>query len=281
MKTAAPKAKVSTPSQIVSVTKYSFWNYLRSRRFLVMALIVILVNIALTAVVAYTRSPAFISTADAFYAGWWGNFIGPFLILTVVFFGGDAISGEFQNRTGYFLVPNPMRRSTIYVGKFIAALTASTLIIALFFALTLANGIYYFGPDVPYIFLESAVFSWVTVLAALSFTFMFSSLFKSAMISVLLTVIMILFVFNIVQVIVTALLNIEPWFLLSYAVGIIDNVLTVPYPAHHPTIPVSNGGGGPLGVWNPTIPEGLAILAGYFLICGILGLVLFEKKEFT
>ncbi len=280
MKPAVPRAKVQTASQVVSVTKYSFWNYLRSRRFLVMAVIILLVNIALTAVVAYTRSPAFLSSADAFYGGWGGGFIGHFVILTVIFFGGDAISGEFQNRTGYFLVPNPMRRSTIYVGKFIAALTASTLILAVFFAITVVNGVYYFGADVPHIFLESAFFAWVALLAALSFTFMFSSLFKSAMISVLLTVIMILFVFNIVQAVVTALLNIEPWFLLSYAVGIIDDVLMVPYPSHHVSGPGANGARG-LGGWNPTIPEGLAVMAGYFLICGIVGLALFEKKEFN
>jgi ABC-2 type transport system permease protein len=269
-----PKAKVNTPSQIVTVTRYSFLNYVRSKRFLVMMVIVGLVNVGLTAVVAYTKSPAVVSSPGAFYGAWWGNFNGPFLILTVVFFGGDAISGEFQNKTGYFLVALPMRKSTIYVGKFIAALIASSMVLALFFVLTLANGVYYFGTDVPYDFLESALFAWVVLLAALSFTFMFSSLFKSAVTSVLLTVIMILFVFTIVQALVTVLLDIEPWFLLSYAVGIVDDVLMMPYPAHHSSFPIPN-------TWNPTVPEGLAILAGYFLICGIVGLVLFERKEFT
>jgi len=268
------KAKVHTPAQLVTVTKYSFLNYIRSRRFLVMTLIVALVNVAMTAVVAYTRSPAFVSSTGAFYGAWWGGFVGLFLILTVVFFGGDAISGEFQNRTGYFLVPLPMRKSTIYIGKFFAALIASSLILAVFFAFTIANGIYYFGANVPYIFLESAFFAWVVLLAALSFTFMFSSLFKSAVVSVLLTVIMIIFVFNIIQAISTTLLNIEPWFLLSYAVQIITDVLVVPYPAHYSSFPIPN-------TWNPTIPEGLAILAGYFLLCGVIGLILFERKEFT
>jgi ABC-2 type transport system permease protein len=45
------------------------------------------------------------------------------VILSGIFFGGDALFGEFQNKTGYFTIPNPVRRSSIYVGKWIAALS--------------------------------------------------------------------------------------------------------------------------------------------------------------
>src|SRR5208283_4969395 len=107
----------STFVQLGTITKYSFLNYLRARRFLVMVLLVAIVNLALTAAVAYTRSAAFLNSPLGFYGAWWGSFIDIFILLTVVFFGGDAISGEFQNKTGYFLAPNPVRRSTIYVGK--------------------------------------------------------------------------------------------------------------------------------------------------------------------
>ena len=66
------------------------------------------------------------------------------MILSTAFFGGDAISGEFQNRTGYFLVPNPIRRSAIYVGKWLAALMASTIILGVFALIMIGNGLYYF-----------------------------------------------------------------------------------------------------------------------------------------
>lgn len=197
------------------------------------------------------------------------------------FFGGDAISGEFQNKTGYFGLPNPIRRSSIYVGKWVAALTASTVILAIFTAITIGNGVYYFGLTLPYEFAESLLFAWFYLIAVLGFTFFFSSIFKSSSVSILMTIILFLFVFNLVQVLVANLVKIEPWFILTYGAQIIGNVLTVPYPPHEQVIPLGPRGGVSLTSYNATIPEGLAIIAIYFAVTAILGLVFFERKEFT
>ena len=190
-------------------------------------------------------------------------------------FGGDAISGEFQNKTGYFGVPNPIRRSSIYIGKWISAFIASTVILGIFTAITIGNGVYYFGA-VPIEFLESVLFSWLYLVAVLGFTFLFSSLFKSSSFSILVTAILFLFAFNIIQLVFSLLVHVEPWFLLSYGAGIIGNVLTVPYPPHAVSIP-----GSAFTMYNVTIPEGLAIMGLYFIITTAIGLVLFERKEFN
>src|SRR5207245_246081 len=76
-----------------------------------------------------------LTSSLGFYSFWWGNSITLVVILSGIFFGGDAISGEFQNKTGYFLVGNPLRRSSIYIGKWIAALTASLIIFAIYAAI--------------------------------------------------------------------------------------------------------------------------------------------------
>jgi ABC-2 type transport system permease protein len=101
-------------------------------------------------------------------------------------------------------------------------------------------------------------------------------------ISVIVTVILFFFVFSLLDSFILPLAGIEPWFIITYGAGIIGNVLTSPFPAHGPTT-------APLGArrlitlttFNATIPEGLAILALYFVITTIVGLVVFEKKEFT
>ena len=156
------------------MTKYSFLNYLRARRFLVMVLLVAIVNLVLTAAVGYTRSADFLNSPLGFYGAWRGSFIDIFILLTVVFFGGDAISGEFQNKTGYYLVPNPIRRSTIYVGKYLAAFIASTLILAAlcpgFTGSTACTTTWGFRRII-----ESFLFAWLYLLTALSVTFMFRS----------------------------------------------------------------------------------------------------------
>ena len=277
----ASRGIASTFTQLVTMTKYSFLNYLRARRFLVMVLLVAIVNVVLTAAVAYTRSAVFLNSALAFYGTWWGGFIDIFILLTVVFFGGDALSGEFQNKTGYYLVPNPIRRSTIYVGKYLAAFIASTLILALFAAFTLANGLYY-GMGVPTQFLESFLFAWLYLLTALSVTFMFSSLFKTTSISILITVLLFLFVFNVVDELSTVLLKIEPWFSITYAEGIVANILTNPFPPHFvPAVTTGAAARFSFPTYNASIIEGLAIMAIYLVATALLGLVLFERKEFN
>ena len=152
---------------------------------------------------------------------------------------------------------------------------ASTVILGIFTLITVSNGVYYFGA-VPIEFVESVLFSWFYLVAVLGFTFLFSSLFKSSSFSILVTAILFLFAFNIIQLVVSLLIHIEPWFLLSYGAGIIGNVLTVPFPSHATSIP-----GTAFSIYNAAIPEGLAIIGLYFIITTAIGLVLFERKEFN
>jgi len=268
-------------SQVGIITKYTFLDYLRSRKFFVLLLITILIGAILTVLVHY-RTAAFTSSSLDFYSTYWGSAITFVIILSGIFFGGDAVSGEFQNKTGYFTVPNPIRRSSIYIGKWIAAFIASMVMFAVFIVFTVATGAYFFGSNIPYQFSESLLFALLYLAAVLSVTFFFSSLFKSSVISVIVTVILFFFVFNLLDSFVLPLAGIEPWFIITYGAGIIGNVLTSPFPPHGPIV-------APLGprrlinltTFNATIPEGLAILALYFVITAILGLYLFEKKEFT
>lgn len=265
-------------AQIGIITKYTFLDYFRSRRFLVLVVITALIGILLTAAIGYYLPQALIADSLSFYSKWWGNITTFVIILTGIFFGGDAISGEFQNKTGYFSIPNPIRRSSIYVGKFLAALIASTLILAIFTVITIGNGLYYFPSGIPSQFGESLLFSWSYLVAVLGFTFFFSSVFKSSAISILVTVILFLFGFNIIDVVVSAFAHVEPWFILTYGAAILSSVFTVPYPPHVNTI---NAGPITLTTYVATIPEGLAIMILYFAVTIVLGLVFFERKEFT
>lgn len=265
-------------TQVVVVTKYSFLDYLRSRRFIILSVITVLIGVLLTAAVAQYRPLAFTASSLDFYSNWWGNATTFVVILSGVFFGGDAISGEFQNKTGYFTIPNPIRRSSIYIGKWLAAFIASTIILGIFTVITVGNGLYYFGLDIPSQFVQSLLFTWLYLVSVLGFTFLFSALFKSSAIAILVTVILFLFGFGIIELVVENFAGIEPWFLLTYGAAIISHVFVVPYPPHVTTIDA-----GPLNLtmYVPTIPEGIAIMVVYFLVTVVLGLVLFERKEFT
>lgn len=275
----------SSLTQVGIQTKYEFVNYFRSRRFFILLAIVVIIGLLLSAVVGYYRPGSYMTSNLSFYSGWWGTTATYIVILSGIFFGGDAISGEFQNKTGYFLVANPIRRSSIYIGKWIAAFLASSTIIGIFLAITIVNGVFYFGAtNIPYQFGESLLFSLVYLVSILGVTFFFSSLFKSSTYSILVTAILFLFAFQVVQELVSGLAQVEPWFMLTYGASIIGNILTpTGYPAH---VVVTNLRGfifrnGFVSPYNATVPEGLAIMMIYFGITTLLGLVLFENKEFN
>ena len=276
---AEQKARVGTLAQIGVIAKYNFLNYFRARRFYVMLAIILIMGGIVTGLVAYYGVSSIGSSALGFYGAGWGSFASFVIILSAVFFGGDAISGEFQNRTGYFLVPNPIRRSAVYIGKYFAALAASSLILGIFALVMIANGLYYFPGSFPWQFAQSIVFSWVYLIAVMSLAFAFSSLFKSTSISILMTVILLLFAFTLVDTLVFIFAGIEPWYSIVYGAGIVGDILQVPYPVHIP--PRGPGGRFAGGLPAPTVPEGLAILLIYFVVMGVVGLLLFEKKEFT
>ena len=280
------RARVATLAQIGIVTKYNFLNYFRARRFYVMFAIIAIISGLITILVAYYQPASFLAFgALGFYGAGWGSFASFVIVLSAAFFGGDAISGEFQSRTGYFLVPNPIRRSAIYVGKYLAALAASTVILGIFALVMIANGLYYFPGSLPWEFEQSLAFSWVYLIAALSLTFAFSSLFKSSSISILMSVILLLFVFNVVDEVAVIVANVEPWFSITYGAGIIADILMVPYPVHYNpnTLGAATGPGSRLRIpaYHAGVTEGLAILAIYFIVMALVGLWLFQRKEFT
>ena len=101
--------------------------------------------------------------------------------------------------------------------------------------------------------------------------------------SILVTAILFLFVFTLLSELIMLLVKIEPWFLINYGAQIIGNVLMSPYPQHK-AISTTTGPGGrtfTTTAFSASIPEGLAIMGIYFVITAIVGLILFERKEFT
>jgi ABC-2 type transport system permease protein len=267
-------------SQVGIATKYTVLDYVRSRRFFILLAVTLAISTVLTAVIGIYRPALLMANSLSFYSGWWGEAAPYIVVLAAIFFGGDAISGEFHNKTGYFLLPNPVKKSSIYFGKWLSAFIASSAILALFASAVLVNGFYYFGLSMPFEMVQSLLFAWVYLVAALGFTFFFSSVFKNSSMSILLTAILLLFGFMFIAR-GLGLAAVEPSFILTYGGSIINNVLTVPYPAHVQTTIDNLERNLTMTNYTATVPEGLAIMGIYFAVTMILGLLLFVKKEFS
>ena len=280
--TTTGKVRSALPSdfaQMTRVTKYELLNYVRSARFVVLLVITLIIAGAFTGLIGYYRPAGLIHSGLAFYSLVWAAAVSSLIALCGTLFGGDAISGEFQSKTGYFLFAHPVRRSSVFLGKMAAAFLASTVIIGVFAVIGLANGWYYTGPP-PIEFSESFGLALVYLLGVLGFTFLFSSLFKSGAMSIIVTLVLLLFGFTIIDELVSAFAHAEPWFSITYGGGIISNVLTVPYPPNivsamdlrrNPFLPP----------YNASIPEGIAILVIYAVLGAIAGYYLFRQQDFT
>jgi ABC-2 type transport system permease protein len=273
----------STLRQVFLLAGFQLRDYLRSRRFLLLFGLVAVIGAILTAVLAQFRPANLLSDAPSFYAAFWGGGVPYVIVFAGVICGGDAIAGEFQNKTGYFLMGLPIRRATVYAGKYIAAFVASFAAVVFYALLLIGNAVFYLGAGAfTGVFLGSFALATVYLLALLGATFLFSSLFKTSTYATLVVAVLFLFGFTLLQDLVTALIKVEPWMVISYANGVIGDVFLNPYPAHISTV---RAGFGPraaeMTVYNPTVPEGLAIMVGYFVLTTLLGLALFEREEFA
>jgi len=271
-----------TVAQALILSRYQFRDYLRSSRFILMMGIVAAAGAILTTVVAYYRPSGLIDNANDLYGGLWAGGAAFTILFAGIIFGGDAIAGEFQNKTGYFLMGLPIKRATVYAGKYMAALAASIVAMLVYLVIVFGNAIYYLGLGAfsdPGPLAESFGIALLYVLALLGFVFLFSSLFKTSLYAVLVVAVLFLFGFSIIQGVVTDLAHTEPWFLLSYVNSIIAYPLTG-VPAHVATTrnPFTRA---TITTYNPTYLEGIAVMTGYWLLTAIAGLFLFQREEFT
>ncbi len=260
--------------QAFLMSRYQFRDYLRAQRFILMLAIVGAILAILLALVGHYPPPALIANGNAFFGSLWVGGSEILIIFAGIIFGGDSIAGEFQNKTGYFLMGLPIKRWSVYAGKYLAAYAASLVTILVYFVVLVGAGLYFVGSGAITTGLLGSVGLAALYLAALlGTTFLFSSMFKQSLYGVIIVAVMFLFGFAIVVDLIEGLVGITPWFIITWANVVIAYPLTgVP------------AGAGEL-IRNvallPTLAQGIAVMFGYFLFTTLGGLALFGREEFT
>lgn len=98
-------------------------------------------------------------------------------MLSGAIFAGDAVSGEQEKRTGLLLYPTPQRRKTISIGKYLAAIFATFLVVSLYYLITALEitviyGIYEISPN----FFKSFLTAILYATSVVSLIYFFSSI---------------------------------------------------------------------------------------------------------
>jgi ABC-2 type transport system permease protein len=275
-----------TFAQALLLSRYQFRDYLRSRRFVLMMAIVAVIGAILTVVLYHFNGAGLDGSPGAFYGTLWAGGVTVVIIFSGIIFGGDAIAGEFQNKTGYFLMGLPVKRSSVYVGKYLAAFAASLVAVLFYLAILLANGANYLGAGaLPVALLASFAVALLYLLALLGSVFLFSAMFKNSLYAVLVVAVLFLFGFTLLEDLIQGLAHVTPWFIITYADSIIGGVFNATCPTSPGTHTCTTSGPGgrefSVTVINATVPQGVAIMLAYFAITAVLGLILFEREEFT
>jgi len=268
----------SDSDQLHMVVRYELLKYLRGQRLF--GILVITVSIAWLMLALPPLVGMGYSSDVRTFPSMFMNFVSILIVLSATFFGSDAIVSEFQQRTGYSLFPNPIRRRIILLGKYVASALSSLLVVSVYYMIIIvsAQAIYGTFPDELFLSYYLAV---VYMLSILAFTFLLSSVMKGTTGSAVLT----FFLFQMILPIIDVVLNsadIDPWFSITNAGGIISRILTMPPAmgeARGPMRPTGAVVGIPYPLYIPEVLSSLIVMVNYIAITLLAAIRVFERRE--
>jgi len=277
------RTKINRTKQFQDVIKFELIKFLRSRKIraaliltaIVPLLIYLLTNFLLDSFISQIYSDSGVINDYQIFV----NFILTLTLVNVIMFGGDSLTNDFENKTGYTLFINPISRTSFLFGKFVAASIAIISFNILFYVLASIFS-YAKHSAIPENALLSLVFASLFSIGLLSTSFALSSLFKRSNMSNIAFIFLWFIVVGLVEYFLI-LSEIKPWWSLTYAAGIIIYIFEVPYPKDSVIdIPSLLIPGQSQTIVN-LIPE-VNLSIGVFLMYIIVGLmisVLFYKRK--
>lgn len=263
---------------------YYFRNYYRSKSFYLMFLMAILVSILL--IYLSFRYQSQISSfahragldiigphGDELVLAYLWTFILSLLpVFASVFFGSPAISSEIESKTAFHIFTLPIPRSILLTGKYLAAVTVTSLIVVTFTVIEIATFQYIYG-IILIQFLYSFLLTILFIFSISGVTFLISSLFNKNTYAYISVLLIYLLIFNAGTIIIELLYKVTPYYLLNEAETIVYRVFLNFSFGITTTVPSS------LSASTHEIIASSLILALYAIISFGITLILFERKE--
>jgi len=252
--------------------KFELLKHIKRRRILITLILAILIPLIFFAVPPLLGHD-YASTANGFAASNLG-FANLLIILSGAIFAGDVISGEFENKTGLFLFPTPQRKSSIFIGKYIASLTATWVIVSLYYLITIMEIASIYGTSG---FSEEIAQSFFLALlyctSVVSIVFFFSSIMKRTITSTLIGFFLLLMILPIITAVFTVA-EVDPWFIITHNEGLITDVLGT----------VNQGGFGPgqgvnFTIFKPDLWRGIGVMSAYTVILFFSGIFMADRRK--
>jgi ABC-2 type transport system permease protein len=267
--------------QIATVTKYELLKYLRGRRLLAIVVLTIIIS-AIFLIVPPAIGSDYSKDPKEFTVNML-SFLSILAILSATFFGADAIVSEYESKTGYFLFPNPIRKTVIFLGKFIASVLVSVGAIGLYYAIAVIS-VRVIDGSIPTNTGLSFVYSLVYLFAILAIAYLFSAVMRSSVYSLVLTFFTFFLILPIVDA-VGSIAKFKPWFSVTFASGISQYIFQSPYPTDKVFNTTAYGGPSAsarsfsLVQYYPEIRLSFIVMAAYFIIAFLLAILIAQRRE--
>lgn len=262
--------------QVLMVAKFELLRQVRRRRVL---LVLAIAGVAAAALFAAMRAFGSEGSSAYAYASTYGNLVAILAALAATFFGGDALVGEFEHRTGYLLFPQPVTRTSIFGGKFLAALGLASLTIGAYYGI-MASATLGVKGTLPVEAAYSLLLAILYTVAALGVAFLLSSTLRSITMASVLTFALLLFLLPVASTIL-GVAGVHPDGNLAFAGQTIAAILTGPYPEGYPKDTTFRGPGGGPGItqYSPAVGASIAVMLSWAAATLALALVLYRRRE--
>ncbi|MBS3782696.1 MAG: ABC transporter permease [Candidatus Thermoplasmatota archaeon] len=201
------------------------------------------------------------------------SFVNLLIIISGSLFAGDAVVGEFEEKTGLLLFSTPQRHSTIFIGKYIGALLPTLTVVSIYYLTTSLEiiGIYGTG-GITVEFYKSFLIGLIYTTSAVSLIFFFSSILKRKITSTLLGFFSLMMILPIMSSVLQFLVEVEPWYILTYFEGLITDVFV--------GAPSLQGGPGGEGTqFSPDFYQGIIVMVAYTIVLFFLGLFIADQRR--
>jgi len=252
--------------------KFEMLKHIKRKRILITLILAILIPMIFFAVPPLIGQD-YADTANGFASGNLG-FISMLIVISGAIFAGDCISGEFDKKTGLLLFPTPQKKSSIFVGKYIASIIATWVIVSIYYLVTASEiaaiyGVSGFTVELGQSFLLALLYASSVV----SIIFFFSSIMKKPITSTLIGFFLLMMILPIITGIFTVA-EVDPWFIVTHNEELITDVLGT----------VNEGGFGPGHEFNfttfePDLWSGISVMSAYTIILFLTGVIMADRRK--
>ena len=201
------------------------------------------------------------------------SFVSILVVICATFFAADSIVGEYQNRTGYLMFPNPLKRSTLWFGKYAASMTAGIVVVGLFYLgvavlsiLTLGGADDDFG--------LSFGFALEYLVAVTAIAYLISSIMKGSTGALVLTFFLFVMILPIVDS-VSMFSAVKLSASLTFSAGVMSYSMYDPFPKDS----VNSDFGITIHQYYPDELTSFVVIMIYAVVAIAISIILFKRKE--